>query len=210
MAFIATARAATLVQHTLPDSMPDGLLPTRTCAHQPAQLDQVRGIHALHCVGAEPLGHAVMTAALCSEPAEQQFISQEEVRLGAAPSSLQMPGLRAAKRVPADVMTGLTPEHMLYWVSQADVAQQLRCTEAQGDDVIAASHQALANPLGAAPAEEGSHPLQDSAAAARSDATVAEIVARQPEEQKVARKTVRQKHARPGSVKKASRKQLSC
>lgn len=25
--------------------------------------------------------------------------------------------------------TGVTPEHMLYWVSQADVAAQLRCTE---------------------------------------------------------------------------------
>ena len=210
MALIATARAAALVQHTLPDSMPDGLLPTRTCAHQPAQLDQLRGIHAMHCVDSEQLGDVVVTAALCSEPTQQQFTSQDGVQICAAPSGLQMLGLQAAKPVPAEVIAGVTPEHMLYWVSQADVAQQLRCTEAQGADAVAASHQVLADPLGAAPAEEASHPVQDSAVAALPDAAMAEIVACQPEEQKVARKTMRQKHARTGSVKKASRKQLSC
>lgn len=37
---------------------------------------------------------------------------------------------RKRKQKQRDPSTGVTPEHMLYWVSQADVAAQLRCTDA--------------------------------------------------------------------------------
>ena len=36
---------------------------------------------------------------------------------------------RKRKHKRRDASSGITPEHMLYWVSQADIAAQLRCTD---------------------------------------------------------------------------------
>jgi len=51
------------------------------------------------------------------------------------PSSLRAQpevGVRGGRRAPRKRLSGITPEHMLYWVLQADIAVQLRCDDKDG------------------------------------------------------------------------------
>jgi len=51
------------------------------------------------------------------------------------PSSLRAQpevGARGGRRAPRKRLRGITPEHMLYWVLQADIAVQLRCGDSDG------------------------------------------------------------------------------
>ena len=41
-------------------------------------------------------------------------------------------GVRGGRRAPRKRISGITPEHMLYWVLQADIAMQLRCEQTDG------------------------------------------------------------------------------
>jgi len=41
-------------------------------------------------------------------------------------------GVRGGRRAPRKRISGITPEHMLYWVLQADIAVQLRCEQNDG------------------------------------------------------------------------------
>ena len=38
-------------------------------------------------------------------------------------------GARGGRRASRKLVQGITPEHMMYWVSQADIAAQLRCKD---------------------------------------------------------------------------------
>lgn len=55
-------------------------------------------------------------------------------------------GVRGGRRAPKKRIAGISPEHMLYWVSQADIAMQLRCED---NDL----HPSLAVQLSAVPSE---------------------------------------------------------
>lgn len=49
------------------------------------------------------------------------------VRKAIKEASKKSRGARGGRRAAKRIVHGITPEHMLYWVSQADIARQLRC-----------------------------------------------------------------------------------
>ncbi len=93
-----------------------------------------------------PCGDAILDMA-CLEQAPrlagQQPLAQAAVQETVkAPVSKQR-GVRGGRRAARRHPNGITPEHMLYWVSQADVAMQLRCDgEPDAAPSIAASQHA--------------------------------------------------------------------
>lgn len=76
----------------------------------------------------------------CSLPAVTQEGVKAAVPAAAVlPAAQVLPGkyrqphaARKRKHKRCDPSTGVTPEHMLYWVSQADIAAQLRCIDTVG------------------------------------------------------------------------------
>lgn len=81
----------------------------------------------------------------CQSPAcSLPGVTQEGVKAAVAaatvlPAAQILPGkyrhphsARKRKHKRRDPSTGVTPEHMLYWVSQDDIAAQLRCTDTVG------------------------------------------------------------------------------
>ena len=69
-------------------------------------------------------------------------------------------GVRGGRRAPKKRIAGISPEHMLYWVSQADIAMQLRCED---NDL----NPSLAVQLSAVPSER-----EEAAAMNDADATL--------------------------------------
>lgn len=77
-------------------------------------------------------------------PGAKPAAIQEEVRSGLTAATVMpvvesLPGrcrqphaARKRKHKRRDSSAGVTPEHMLYWVSQADIAAQLRCNDTAG------------------------------------------------------------------------------
>ena len=91
-------------------------------------------LHSLACCG--PANQQGCTeSALDSTP---QLTSQAglavppaAVRKAIKEASKKSRGARGGRRAARRAVRGITPEHMLYWVSQADIAQQLRCNSSQ-------------------------------------------------------------------------------
>ncbi|DBA78474.1 hypothetical protein WJX79_008004 [Trebouxia sp. C0005] len=72
-------------------------------------------------------GHLTGTSAASQEPHAREAV----VHTVKAAVSKQR-GVRGGRRAPRKHISGITPEHMLYWVLQADIAVQLRCEQTDG------------------------------------------------------------------------------
>jgi len=72
-------------------------------------------------------GHLMAVTAASHKPHANEAIAQT---VKAAVSKQR--GVRGGRRAPRKRVSGITPEHMLYWVLQADIAVQLRCEQTDG------------------------------------------------------------------------------
>lgn len=134
-----------------------------TACHQSASAKQGTAVHAKDAAESGPQNAVGVLP--CSRLA---VTSVNQDGLKAASAADPLPGRcrqpqagRKRRQKRRDPSTGVTPEHMLYWVSQADVAEQLRCTDAvcsaaavllpeaalAGDSVQEACSSVLPNPL---------------------------------------------------------------
>ena len=133
-AMIAAARAASSVQQTIQAGLTHPVsTDVRRCANT-AGLDQRTGATAVEAV--EP-----STLACIDRPADdvqavpmpgsshQQSTFLQLPALGdcSLPPDMSLAESGGSQPCAVQTFAGLNPEHMLYWVSQAEVAQQLRC-----------------------------------------------------------------------------------
>ncbi len=72
-------------------------------------------------------GHLMAVTAVGQEPHAQEAVAHT---FNAAVSKQR--GVRGGRRASRKRISGITPEHMLYWVLQADIAVQLRCEQTDG------------------------------------------------------------------------------
>ena len=103
--------------------------PPAPVSHAESVLVQTNGTHE----GAQSLAWGM--------PGALPAVSQEGIKSGSTAATVMpavegLPGrcrqpqaARKRKHKRRDPSAGITPEHMLYWVSQADIAAQLRCTD---------------------------------------------------------------------------------
>ena len=106
LALVAAAQIADVPTslHTQPAAGPSGL----------QQLPYMEEhLLAITAVGQEPHGHEAVAHSVKAAVSKQR-------------------GVRGGRRASRKRLSGITPEHMLYWVLQADIAVQLRCEQTDG------------------------------------------------------------------------------
>ena len=101
--------------------------------HQPASVQRGTAVQA------DDAGESGAQEPAWALPCKGNAVDQDGVAAASAavlPAADPLPGrykqpqtARRRKQKRRDPSAGVTPEHMLYWVSQADVAAQLRCTD---------------------------------------------------------------------------------
>lgn len=131
---IATARAAAAAsaQHVVQQALPRHCLADPPCsAHKPFS-EQMTDTSDMEVREAptqprtDRLDHDGVTQPMCTDvPAPMLHVRSADVLMPATVNS------QACAMQP---IIGITPEHMLYWVSQAEVAQQLRSSSARAAD----------------------------------------------------------------------------
>lgn len=210
MPLVAAARAASVIQHSLRDPFADR--PNVTDAEQ---------LNVACCQSIEVTADDAVTQALLVQPAKQTEMGPNH-RLDVVTAAES----KVAAQKASSHIHGLTPEHMLYWVSQADVAQQLRSSQQQDAATVAVEFQVLADQQSGASTGDANCPMDVEASIAKQPSvanvcatdcsmknaatvllqtSVAETAACQ---QQKSRKAVKQKPARTsGSVRKAGHKQ---
>lgn len=216
MSLVAAAQATSVVQHSIEEANTQTVMTERPRAFNTEQLD------AACCISTQSDVHDAVKQTVCLQPVLQTRIEQQTGR----PHSIPAAALVGAARKCGRHIQGLTPEHMLYWVSQADVAQQLRSSQQQ--DAATASAAVLADQQTGDGILETSCPMNIEAspeihssaanirgtdcsmtgdATALTETSVAETAACQ---QQGTRRSIKQKPVRrSGSVRKAGRKR-SC
>ena len=121
--------AANITTHVLP--VDSSLL----ACHQPASVQQGTAVQAKRADADESGAQEPAGPLPCKGNAvDQDGVAAASAAVLAAADPLpgrykQPQPARRRKQKRRDPSAGVTPEHMLYWVSQADVAAQLRCTD---------------------------------------------------------------------------------
>lgn len=190
LGLIATARAATVVQYTTTEALQPPLLGQPPCT---AQLKQGENT-AWACSPAINSEAKVQMLEATAQVCDREQTSKPDM----SPEAM----LKAAQVKGTALVSGLTPEHMLYWVSQADIAKQLQCGEVAED--AAAEHLAAVGQEIAAHGVAGTHCVQVK------EVTRPDTVLAQPSRsQRLPRRNkARRQHTNSGHVSKPGCKQL--
>lgn len=88
-------------------------------------------------------------------------------------------GVRGGRRAPKKRIAGISPEHMLYWVSQADIAMQLRCEDNDVNPGLAVQLSAVPVERETAAAMNDADAILDAQAVSMPEATHQQVPVRQ-------------------------------